>query len=334
MNDPIDVIITWVDGNDPKHIEKRNKYLKEIDQDTHPWGILEGRFVEVNEVKYCLYSIRKFAPWIRNIFLVTDEQCPAWLTEEVQSELGVIVIDHKIIFRDHLEYLPTFNTRSINTLLWKIPDLADKYIVFNDDCFLLNHASREDFFCENSIIVRGKWHSAKIAFSGKIKRTIKFIFRIGNFRENPWKVNNLNLNSARLIGFRNEYFETLHSPLPSLRSVIAEYYDKNPEIMEENVKYRFRNKFQHTASSLLVHFVLRQGRAIIKNGSDTIVIIPRKGGLQQDRHKFDLLKKTENEIKFLCLQDLFYLKQENPEEFEQVINYLDKTIMSNQSTPI
>ena len=71
----IDAVITWVDGKDPVHREKRAKYADssmlradDVAGDT--------RFVEVGELKWCVASINRYAPWINKIYIVTDSQDP------------------------------------------------------------------------------------------------------------------------------------------------------------------------------------------------------------------------------------------------------------------
>ena len=72
---PIDAVIAWVDGDDPVLKGKRNKYLHggnvAIGSGAHP-----TRFASSNEIRYCVLSILRFAPFVRNIFIVTDEQDP------------------------------------------------------------------------------------------------------------------------------------------------------------------------------------------------------------------------------------------------------------------
>ena len=128
----IDAVVTWVNGQDPEHRKKKQTYIKKREAGSVAGTDVDGRFFEAGEVKYCIHSIRKFAPWIRNIYLVTDEQCPAWLTCQETLRLNISIIDHRIIFRDHPGSLPTFNSISIESLLWKIPGLSEKYIVFNE----------------------------------------------------------------------------------------------------------------------------------------------------------------------------------------------------------
>mgnify|MGYP001216085635 FL=1 len=77
----MDAIITWVDGSDPQHVQKRREALSaagyHIDRPTN--GTEETRFSNLGEVYYCIASILKYAPFIRNIYVVTDNQVPGYI---------------------------------------------------------------------------------------------------------------------------------------------------------------------------------------------------------------------------------------------------------------
>ena len=156
----IDAVITWVDGNDPGHKAKMQSYLGKkpaVDNKT-----IKMRYGQINEIEYCVKSILKFAPFIRNIFIVTDNQTPDFLRDPVCAKKeypNVSVIDHKVIFKNYPQYLPNFNSRSIASLMSEIPGLAEHFIYFNDDFFLLNPVKEEDFFIEGKPIIRGSWTS-------------------------------------------------------------------------------------------------------------------------------------------------------------------------------
>jgi hypothetical protein len=77
--DAIDAVIAWVDGSDPKHRAKRKRYLADPGGNAKPERAAtdERRFSDNDEIRFCLRSIRNYAPWIRTIWLVTDDQVPA-----------------------------------------------------------------------------------------------------------------------------------------------------------------------------------------------------------------------------------------------------------------
>lgn len=110
----IDVVIAWVDGNDPKHRDKMKPYL---DPQSAKSDDIAGptRFRSEGEIFYCVASILRFAPFVRKIFIVTDEQNPH-LEEFVQKNFPdnhrtpIEIVDHKILFRGYEQYLPIFSS--------------------------------------------------------------------------------------------------------------------------------------------------------------------------------------------------------------------------------
>ena len=69
----------------------------------------------------------------------------------------VKIIDHKVIFKGFEEFLPVFNSNSIETMVYKIPDLSEHFIYFNDDLFLIKETKPSDFFRDGNPVLRGKW---------------------------------------------------------------------------------------------------------------------------------------------------------------------------------
>ncbi|KAL0212054.1 hypothetical protein RCL1_005680 [Eukaryota sp. TZLM3-RCL] len=123
----IDLLIPWVDGSDPKWLEKKNNFsLKKQD-------LTSNRFTSHDELKYCLRSIEKHFPDFGTIYLLTDNQRPDWLNDNER----VKIISHKDIVPEHLhdEVLPTFNSQSFEVFLWNIPGISDNYLYLNDDFF-------------------------------------------------------------------------------------------------------------------------------------------------------------------------------------------------------
>ncbi|MDB4241853.1 stealth family protein, partial [Polaribacter sp.] len=154
----IDAVIMWVDGNDPFHKEKMETYLEH----THSVNnkSLRTRYDHVNEIEFCVKSILKYAEFVRNIFIVTDNQIPDFLKdrEKAQREFpNVFIVDHKVIFEGYTQYLPTFNSRSIATMIHRIPGLSSSFVIFNDDVFLIKKVIPTDFFINNKPVIRGVW---------------------------------------------------------------------------------------------------------------------------------------------------------------------------------
>ncbi|MEU3609009.1 stealth family protein [Streptomyces sp. NPDC035033] len=136
---PVDVVYTWVDGSDPEWLRRRAEYSGE---GYHAEAANPARYLSRDELRYSLRSLHLYAPWVRNIFLVTDDQTPAWLDTTVP---GLRVVSHKEIFRSP-ELLPTFNSHAIESQLHHIDGLAEHFLYLNDDVMLSREVTPRDFF--------------------------------------------------------------------------------------------------------------------------------------------------------------------------------------------
>ena len=128
---PIDVVYTWVDGADPELRARREKYRTGASR-IHARETGASRYVSHDELKYSLRSLETYAPFVRNVYIVTDDQTPAWLDRDAA---GVQVVTHEEIFTDR-DALSVFNSHAIETQLHHIPGLSERYLYFNDDVFL------------------------------------------------------------------------------------------------------------------------------------------------------------------------------------------------------
>ena len=139
MAEDIDIVVTWVDMNDPDWKKEFLKYSnkKEIENN----GLVDARFRDYGFLKYWFRGIEKFAPWVRKIHFVTAGQKPIWLNTENPR---INLVDHKE-FIPH-DFLPTYNSVVIERYMHKIPGLAEKFIYFNDDFYLIRETPQERFF--------------------------------------------------------------------------------------------------------------------------------------------------------------------------------------------
>jgi len=130
-SEPIDVVITWVDGSDEVHQARLNRLLSQLNI-TRPIGAKPTRYNQCGELDYCVQSILHFAPWIRDIYIVTDAQVPPLMQEIAQTEDAhrVKLVDHRDIFKGYEHYLPVFNSISIETFLCRIETLSSRFLYF------------------------------------------------------------------------------------------------------------------------------------------------------------------------------------------------------------
>ena len=131
----MDVVITFVDGNDPQWREDFRRVLDvpALEKRYRDWGLL----------RFLLRGIETHLPFVRKVFLVVarDSQVPAWVDRRHVN----VVLHEQII---PAEYLPTFNSCTIEMFLHRIPDLEERFLYFNDDMFPMMDCTEEDFFPE------------------------------------------------------------------------------------------------------------------------------------------------------------------------------------------
>ncbi len=285
---PIDAVILWVDGNDEKHKEKIRPYVK----DTKTIGTkkFRTRFDQVNEIKFTIDSIIKYASFIRNIYIVTDEQTPYFLTKEngTNEYKKVSIIDHKDIFTGYEQFLPTFNCRPIETCIYRIPNLAEHFVYFNDDFFLINETKPTDFYKNGLPVLRGKWQKFdKDIFYKKFKKV-----RYGHKAAQQ--------KAAQLLGFKR-YYNFRHTPHPMRKSTFENYFKENKEVFVENIRYKFRDKAQFTPQGLANHIEIKNGTCMFK--SDLQLMYFRSYKKPLFWYKYKLNTKGKRKL-FLGLQSL------------------------------
>lgn len=143
---PVDIVYLWCDSSDNVWRDKKNNELKKSGKLLDKDSTNECRFVQNDELKYSLRSLEKFAPWINNIFIVTDNQIPKWLDT---SNPKIHIVDHREILP--AEDLPTFNSMAVETVLHKIPGLSEHFLYANDDMFFGNFVTKDFFFNNNGL---------------------------------------------------------------------------------------------------------------------------------------------------------------------------------------
>lgn len=134
----VDAIITYVNNSDNAWF---NSYIKT----THTHNPNACRFRSWGTLKYLLRGIETYMPFVQNVLLVVSEksQVPFWVNTS-----NVRVVYHSEFIPKR--FLPTFNSCTIESFFWNIPNLSDKVIYFNDDMFPTAPMTADDFFTENT----------------------------------------------------------------------------------------------------------------------------------------------------------------------------------------
>ncbi len=330
LDQVIDFVVLWVDGNDPVLAEKRRHYMKQEGLSSEHTAALPTRFASSHEIRYCILSILQFAPFTRNIYIVSDGQDPH-LDDDMDRyfpnrKTSVKIVDHSEIFRGYEELLPTFNSTSISSMIWRIEGLAEQFIYINDDNFLLRPTTSGDWFREGRPVLRGQWrnppwkkllsHRAKILLNRSVRQKKDYQPRL-SFYLRQW-------NGAQMAGFRQKYFFHDHTPHPMSRSILEDFFAEHEAELRKNAAYRFRAREQFLISALAYHLELREGSGNLH--SLELLYLHPVYSLSKLQRKLDVAR-DEKSILFACCQSLEMMEKSFREEvfswMKEVLN-LDK----------
>jgi hypothetical protein len=308
-NPIIDAVITWVDGNDPVHKAKMGNYIENKSSLNNK--SVRMRYDQVNEIEFAVKSILKYAKFVRNIFIVTDNQTPDFLkdTEKAKKEFpSVSIIDHKTIFEGYHQYLPTFNCLPIESLLYKIPELSEHFLYLNDDFFLLREAKISDFFIDNKPVIRGEWTSfyEDIWYKKVQKSFYSIIGKDG--KKNTYGFKKGQQTIAKILGFK-KYIRQDHTIAPLRKSTYDNFYKEFPELLDRNIKHRFRHPVQYTNQSLANHLEIKNNTFVLQNDYQLVYFQNYKKPLFWLKFKLRNAVKNNNKL-FLCMQSLDQCSEE------------------------
>ena len=139
---PIDLVYLYVNSSDEEWVNKRNQYAMDHNNSA-------CRFRDNHELMYSLRSVEKYAPWIRNIYIISNSAMPDWLNT---NHPKLHIVEHEDIMPPNI--LPCFNSNVIESYLYKIPGLSEIFLYANDDMFFGNAVSPDFFVKDGKPIVR------------------------------------------------------------------------------------------------------------------------------------------------------------------------------------
>ncbi len=305
QNSCIDAVITWVDGRDEHHAQKLANYLAKHGL-ARKGAAAPTRFNAQGEFDFCLRSIFHFAPWVGTIYVVTDAQTPSLINQlQCTSYAAKIkLVDHKELFKGYEHCLPTFNSLSIESMLWRIPGLSEQFIYFNDDCMLLHPLKPTDFFRQGKPILRGAWKTqTEKKWRACFRRIVARMKNKSYVMETQPEYRVLQENSAREAGYQNRFFHMHHVPFSLRKQAFVDYFTRHPEKLEQNIRHPLRDLKQFIPISVIAHFEIKHEHAILECKSKEMMVHAGAHSLHKIRLR---LKKadTKRHIIFACIQSL------------------------------
>jgi len=298
----IDMVFSWVDGNDPEFQKRRAERMQGHvvgEGDDH-----EARFRQIDELRYALRSVYLFAPWVRRIFVATDSPRPAWLAEHPQ-----VSFVRSEEFFEHPEDLPTHNSQAVEAQLHRIEGLSEHFLYSNDDMFFGRPVTPDAFFSP-----------------GGVSKFLEATTRIGLGDTNPARSGfenaarvNRRLLRERFGAITTRHLE--HSAAPLRRSVIEELQREFPAEFRATAASPFRAADNISVTNSLYHYwALMTGRAV-KNETARMLYIDttaRSGLRRMER----MLRDRDQD--FFCLNDGSFPEVPAEERMRRVTAFLDR----------
>lgn len=242
----IDIVIPWVDSGDPEWRKEKNLYAGKVNDGEDSSDM---RFRDWDNLQYVFRSIEKHAPWVRRVHFITYGHLPGWLDTECEKL-------HIVRHSDYIpaEYLPVFSSHVIELNMNRIPGLAEQFIYFNDDIFLLQDVRPEDFFrdglpcdCMSPTLIVPSFGFSSISFNCAAGVNEHFSKR-KLIREHPGKWFSITsgaggvLRSLFFLPWRDHTgFKNHHMAVPYLKRTLDEVWEQEGDLLRETCSHRFRN---------------------------------------------------------------------------------------------
>jgi capsular polysaccharide phosphotransferase wcwK len=345
----IDFVVTWVDGSDEEWLTEKRAFAEghsfiEKPSSTSKRAFAENQPSTKNQpsivgrpslekprfdssdlrfrndfdfLKYWFRGVEKFAPWVNHIFFVTAGHLPDWLNPD-HPKLKII---HHSDFIPK-EFLPTFNSHTIENNLHRIAELSENFVYFNDDFYLLRKTRPEDFFQEGqhqgktqllpraffaeNIIINNpsrdifpyiQMNNMALVNQDYDKRSfyklhkskaynIKYsIFNLRNFLLKPWREFSLLYDPHCAISYKKSTFETV--------------WKKHEEILRETSLHRFRS--DRDVSHLIFYYTqLLEGKFIPRSANFSHHTMLNK----DENQNLQIIRMIESQkYHILCIND-------------------------------
>jgi hypothetical protein len=246
----IDVVYTWVNHQDEAWLNLYQAACSAVPEagSAHETASTLARFQNRDELLFSIKSVKKYAPWVNHIYVVTNCVLPADLVGDDQ----VTKVAHEEIFPD-VGVLPNFNSRAIETNLHHIEGLSEQFLYFNDDFFLCRPVYKDDFFSPDGKV---------LVFPSKHDMPYRKVGVLSPFEHGA-------LNACRLITEDTGYVSRKrlhHAPYALVRNTLYEIEARYQTLIDSTRTHKFRhNADLPLATSMHAYYSVAHGRGELRD---------------------------------------------------------------------
>ena len=283
----IDVVYLWVNSNDKKWQNKRRNsfdiFLNNDKDNIALYANTDGRFRDNGELIFNLRCLENFFPKHGHVYIVTDEQRPAWLSQNK----NVTIIDHKDIIPNKVNSI--FASANIESYIHHIPNLSENFFYLNDDIFFGMPVDKQWWFDkELKYFYDNEPHDEYSELQSMLLSPINASIQSKLWLKEKYK------------NYKHQNIALAHAPRPYKKSLL---FKIEREAIDLFNKVRSANFRSWKTPAVLVDFVPRwlehHGYAKIKQ-MHTLYI---ESGSNDIETKLDQLTQEFGKIPFFCIND-------------------------------
>lgn len=305
MEQQIDFVITWVDGQDEAWLKRKAHYTHDNEE-----GIdhRECRYRDWGLLRYWFRGVEKFAPWVHKIHFITEGHLPKWLNTQHPN---LHIVNHVDYIPE--KFLPTFSSHVLEIWMHRIEGLTEHFVYFNDDFFLIRPVTPKDFFhhgkpCDMAafqpVVANPSDPLMSHLYLNNMLVLCKYFNKRENVRQQPW--NYFHPGYPPLYFFYNllemafplySGLYTVHGPMPFCKSTFETLWELEGELLTQVSTNRFRSK-EDVTPYLFREWQKLSGNFHAKNVHRMLGYF----GISEDNTKLLKAIKTQKK-KVLCLND-------------------------------
>ena len=141
LNFPVDLVFPYVNSTVKTWQDEYINFCKTHGYEDRVKAFNNERYRDWGYLRYMFRGIDQNMPFVRKVFLILqdEDQAPAWLQQD-----QVEIVLHKDFIPE--QFLPTYNSTTIEMFLDRIPGLAEHFIYANDDIYAMKPMMATDFF--------------------------------------------------------------------------------------------------------------------------------------------------------------------------------------------
>jgi hypothetical protein len=210
--------------------------------------------------------------------------------------------------------LPVFASGIIESFLWRIPELSEQYIYFNDDTLLATPCTPEDFFDPQgrSVVrmtpdlIHAPLGPADFVYNQTLRNTARAVRRRLSLRYRPrfptrkaW----VPLIARRLLHSKLPLNAMAHIAQPFLRSVWPHFHDVFREELRALYASRFRHRRGFNVNQAYQYLAYQEKKALFSFDPCWLYVSRRAGRAELKALQEEVRAAEAHGIKFLCFND-------------------------------